>query len=75
MAEQDDNIIPFPLTGPAVYRTPKAVAFEAISVPPKEGPIQLHLRLSNGVELVVPIDDELVYDMRTVLNAINPPME
>lgn len=68
------NVIPFPLQGPAVYRTPKAEKFECLSAPLDEAPIQLHLRLSNGVELVVPIDNEIVYDLRAVLNAINPPM-
>ncbi len=69
-----DNIIPFPLKGPATYSTPKAVKFECLSAPPRGGPMKLHLRLENGVELLVPIDNELVYDIRVVLNAINPPL-
>ncbi len=68
------EIIPFPIkTGR--YETPQAIKFDCLSVPPKEGPLKLHFVLANEVELVIPIEDELVYDVRKVLNAVNPPIK
>ena len=68
------EIIPFPIkTGR--YETPQAIKFECLSAPPKEGPLKLHFALENGVELIIPIEDELVYDGREVLNAVNPPIK
>lgn len=68
------EIIPFPIkTGR--YETPKAVEFDSLSAPPAEGPLKLHFTLEGGVELVIPINNHLVYQVREVLNAVNPPLE
>ncbi len=67
------DVIPFPVSTPGRYETPRAVKLKCLTGGFPEEPIKLHFSLNTGVELVIPIDNEIVYELRTVLQAINPP--
>ncbi len=67
------DVIPFPVSTPGRYETPRAVKFDCLTGGFPEEPIKLHFALNTGVELVIPIENEIVYDLRTALQAINPP--